>query len=87
MYNKYIMKKNIQFKSIVTNSKLLNQNGFNLAADGVGSIGNETTYFGSLTKNALSKYQTANTILPSVGYFGPITRAQMKSAEVSGLWW
>lgn len=34
--------------------------------------------FGSLTRNALSRYQMAFGIIPSVGYFGPKTRAQME---------
>jgi len=66
---------------------LLNAQGYLLAETGVGSKGNETEYFGTLTKNALMKYQSANNIAPAVGYFGPITRTQMKIAEIEGLWW
>lgn len=32
-------------------------------------------YFGSLTKSAVSKWQTAKGIAPAAGYFGPISRA------------
>jgi Bacterial Ig-like domain/The GLUG motif len=46
-----------------------------------------TQYFGSLTKAALIEYQKVSKIVPSVGYFGSLTRAQMKSSGVSGLWW
>jgi len=65
---------------------LLNTNGFVLAENGVGSVGNETDYFGTLTRSALSRYQSAHEITPAVGYFGPITRAHMKAAGIAG-WW
>lgn len=55
--------------------KFLNNNGFAIAASGVGSAGNETTSFGSMTKSALAKFQSANKISPAVGYFGSITRS------------
>jgi hypothetical protein len=67
--------------------KLLNANGSVLAAAGAGSPGNETDYFGSLTQAALATYQAAHRIAPAAGYFGSITRAQMKTAGLSGLWW
>ena len=61
--------------------KLLNDEGFTVAAHGVGSAGNESTYFGSLTQNALVKYQNfyrADILTPvnltaGTGYFGPST--------------
>lgn len=46
-----------------------------------------TGYFANQTQSALAAYQAANSIVPAVGYFGPITRAQMKSAGLQGLWW
>ncbi|MEO8637675.1 MAG: Ig-like domain-containing protein [Candidatus Taylorbacteria bacterium] len=52
----------------------LNSKGFTLALSGFGSPGNETTYFGALTRSALSKFQLAHGITPPVGFFGPITR-------------
>ncbi len=67
--------------------KILNSQGYILTDTGEGSVGNETTYFGELTKNALQKYQEENNITPSSGYFGPITRSYMKSAHVPGIWW
>lgn len=67
--------------------QLLNKNGFPVSLSGVGSLGNETNYFGTLTKNALAKFQEANNITPSAGYFGPKTRAVMKNLNLSGVWW
>ena len=52
----------------------LNTHGFLVAQNGPGSIGNETTKFGALTKSALIKFQIANKISPAVGFFGPVTR-------------
>ena len=56
-----------------------------LATDGVGSPGNETIYFGELTKNAVIRYQNlfSQEILVPVGlssgtgYVGPSTRAYL----------
>ncbi len=55
----------------------LNEKGYTVSASGVGSKGNETDYFGSKTQAALAKYQKANGIAPTVGYFGPKTRAHI----------
>lgn len=54
--------------------KFLNAQGYTLAKTGPGSYGNETTFFGILTKNALSNFQKANKIYPPIGYFGPKTK-------------
>src|SRR3989344_3269611 len=62
--------------------KFLNGAGFVVAASGAGSVGNETDYFGSLTRVALGKWQAANGVSPAAGYFGPVTRAKL--ATVSG---
>ena len=53
--------------------KFLNGDGFPIAPTGVGSKGNETTYFGLATKTALIKFQKENNISPAVGFFGAIT--------------
>jgi len=46
-----------------------------------------TGYFGTQTAYALDAYQVKNNIAPRGGYFGPITRAQMKAADLANLWW
>lgn len=40
-------------------------------------------YFGSLTKDALAKFQAANNISPAAGYFGPITMKAVNAMEGS----
>jgi hypothetical protein len=67
--------------------QILNNNGYSLSEEGVGSLGNETMYFGDLTRKALVRYQKANNIFPSIGYCGTITRATMKESELRGVWW
>ncbi len=48
---------------------------FQVAKNGPGSPGQETEYFGSLTKAAVIRFQTARGIKPAAGYVGHITRA------------
>lgn len=55
----------------------LNTHGYIISKSGVGSVGNESTSFGTKTKLALMKFQKANDI-PSTGFFGPITRAYVQ---------
>ncbi|MDP2655430.1 MAG: peptidoglycan-binding protein [bacterium] len=44
-----------------------------------------TSYFGPLTQAAVIKFQTANSIVPTSGYVGTLTRAKLNSgASVSG---
>lgn len=63
----------------------LNRRGFVVAISGFGSVGQETTYFGALTKLALIQFQEAymNEILipaglqKGSGYFGNLTRKKI----------
>lgn len=59
--------------------KTLNAAGFAVSASGAGSVGNETTYFGPATRAALAKFQASKGISPAVGYFGPLTRANVNA--------
>ena len=52
----------------------LNGHGYVIAAAGAGSSGQETTYFGLATRNALIKFQQVGGIKPANGFFGPLTR-------------
>ena len=58
--------------------QLLNDLGFLIADTGPGSPGQESTYFGERTRQALIRYQQANNISPASGYFGPLTRARVR---------
>ncbi len=46
-----------------------------VASAGAGSPGLETTFFGSLTLDAVRRFQTLYSITPVAGYVGPLTRA------------
>jgi len=60
--------------------KLLNSiDGTQVATTGAGSPGNETSYFGGLTRAAVSKFQQKYGITPIAGYWGPISRAKANS--------
>lgn len=56
--------------------KYLNSTGYTVSSSGAGSMGNETTFFGSLTRSAVSRWQAANNVSPTAGYFGTISRAK-----------
>ena len=58
-----------------------------LVAQGYGIPAGATGYFGTQTQSALAQYQSDNGVSPSVGYFGALTRTQMKQSGVEGLWW
>lgn len=65
----------------------LNSNGFTVAASGYGSVGNETEYFGPLTRAALIRFQEhhkAQILTPAgftrgTGFFGERTRTFVNS--------
>lgn len=61
--------------------KFLNSNGFmvNSSPGAAGYPGSESTYFGTLTREALAQFQLRSGITPAVGYFGPITRELINS--------
>lgn len=60
-------------EDVRTLQKFLNARGFTVSPTGAGSPGNESTYFGDLTREALARFQVQQGIEPAVGYFGPIT--------------
>ena len=59
--------------------QFLNSQGFTVSQSGPGSSGNETTFFGGLTKAALAKFQASVGISPAAGNFGPLTKQYLKS--------
>ena len=68
--------------------KFLNSLGFIIVSAGTGSPGNETTYFGALTKNALARFQAK--YLPAIatgdrGLVGPQTRAKLNELASKGV--
>ena len=56
--------------------QFLNGHGAQVSATGAGSVGNETSYFGTKTRAAVSAFQAQNGITPTAGYWGPLTRAK-----------
>lgn len=66
---------------VIQLQKLLNAfSDTQVAKWGAGSPGQETAYFGSLTKEALIRYQSKHAISPASGFFGPLTRAEANKA-------
>ena len=68
------LKKGMDHPDVKRLQEFLNAHGFPVASTGAGSPGKETTSFGTLTQNALIKFQLNKKIKPSIGYFGSITR-------------
>ena len=69
--------------------RYLNSHGFAIAATGSGSPGQESTYFGMLTFNALAAFQQAHAaeilapfkLTKGTGVFGPATIKYINSAS------
>lgn len=60
----------------------LNSAGHMVASSGAGSPGMESEYFGSRTQSAVSKWQAANGVSPTAGYFGSKSRAKYNQVVV-----
>ncbi|HRH23014.1 MAG TPA: peptidoglycan-binding protein [Candidatus Magasanikbacteria bacterium] len=71
------MGKNMNGEDVKMLQKILNANGYSVAATGPGSSGNETTYFGAATVAAVKNFQAAQGISPISGYVGPLTRTAL----------
>ncbi len=65
----------------------LNDAGYTVAASGYGSAGNETQYYGSLTKAAVGAWQDGNGVAYGnyKGYFGPISQAKYDALAAGGV--
>ncbi len=55
--------------------RFLNASGFMVAADGAGSSGFETDYYGVRTMHAVALWQRTMGVVPAQGFFGPRSRA------------
>lgn len=66
--------------------RYLNDAGNTVAASGVGSAGNETQYYGSLTTAAVGAWQDANGVAYGAyrGYFGPVSQAKYNALSAGG---
>ncbi len=78
------LKLGMSHAQVMALQQILNQKGFTLASSGPGSQGNETLYFGSLTREAVRRFQCAKNIVCSgdesstgFGLVGPRTRAAL----------
>jgi peptidoglycan/xylan/chitin deacetylase (PgdA/CDA1 family) len=63
--------------SVALLQKLLNEYGLTVALHGNGSAGNETDYFGNLTRDALTQFQVMEGIEPADGTLNATTRRKL----------
>lgn len=82
IYNKPKFTRNLFFgnsgEDVKSLQKYLNAIGYTISKTGPGSIGNETDFFGGLTKGALMKFQKDHGI-SATGNLGPITRRYIEN--------
>ncbi len=72
------LKKGSTGAEVMNLQKVLNMDAATMvAASGAGSAGNETMYFGSATYAAVVKFQAAQSVSPTSGLVGPLTRAEL----------
>lgn len=65
--------------------RYLNAEGFKISESGVGSPGQETNTFGSLTKEAVMRWQAAHNFSLKTGTFGPMSRSKYLEKIAAGL--
>jgi peptidoglycan hydrolase-like protein with peptidoglycan-binding domain len=73
---------NVSGEDVRSLQRFLNANGFVIASSGPGSPGNESTFFGVKTEDAVKKYQCSRGIICSgygYGAVGPQTRARLNA--------
>jgi len=80
------LKLGLRHAQVAVLQRILNGGGFSVAASGPGSAGQETEYFGALTREAVRKFQCAKQIVcegseTTTGYgrVGPRTRAALNA--------
>ncbi|OGE73786.1 MAG: hypothetical protein A3I07_02300 [Candidatus Doudnabacteria bacterium RIFCSPLOWO2_02_FULL_42_9] len=81
-----ILRMGMTSSQVLTLQQILNKTGFTISVSGPGSPGSETRYFGSLTREAVRKFQCAKEIVCSgdeattgYGRIGPKTRSVLNS--------
>jgi hypothetical protein len=79
-----VLKIGVRDTQVMMLQKKLNASGFAIASSGPGSMGNETDYFGAMTRDAVKKFQCAKGIVcegtestTGFGRIGPRTREML----------